>query len=62
MTELATDILRGAAAIANHLGFPRRTIYHLIAIGKLPHFRLGETICARKSTLASWIENQERAA
>ncbi|MCO5156126.1 MAG: helix-turn-helix domain-containing protein [Aquamicrobium sp.] len=60
--NIAGDILRGADAIARFLGFPRRTIYHLASKNGLPHFKLGETICARKSTLANWIAEQERAA
>lgn len=60
--NLAADILRGADAIAAHLGFPRRAIYHLVAKGRLPHFRLGDTVCARRSTLARWIEQQEAQA
>jgi hypothetical protein len=27
---------------------------------RMPHFRLGATICARKSTLLRWIEDRER--
>ena len=60
--NLATDILRGADAIAGFLGFPRRTIYHLASKNGLPHFKLGETICARRSTLTSCIEQQEAQA
>lgn len=60
--NLANDILRGADAIAAFLGFPRRAIYHLVSKGALPSFRLGETVCARKSTLTAWISEQERAA
>jgi excisionase family DNA binding protein len=60
--NLAGDLLRGANAIAAYLGFPRRTIYHAVANGHLPHFKIGETICARKSTLAAWIAEKERAA
>ncbi len=60
--ELKDDILRGADAIATYLGFPRRAVYHAVAKGHLPHFRIGETVCARKSTLTAWIEAQEAAA
>lgn len=60
--NLAADILRGADAIAKHLGFPRRAIYHLVSKGGLPTFRLGETVCARKSTLTRWIQVQEARA
>jgi excisionase family DNA binding protein len=61
-SPLAADILRGADAIAKHLGFPRRAVYHAVSKGSLPTFRIGETVCARKSTLAAWIEGQESAA
>ncbi|WP_281061114.1 excisionase family DNA-binding protein [Mesorhizobium sp. M1E.F.Ca.ET.063.01.1.1] len=54
--------MRGADAIAGYLGFPRRTVYHAVSKGRLPHFRLGETLCARKSTLTNWIAEQERRA
>lgn len=58
--NLAADILRGADAIAAFMGFPRRAIYHLVAKGAMPHFKLGDIICARKSTLTNWISEQER--
>ncbi|MGO4677514.1 helix-turn-helix transcriptional regulator [Bosea sp. 2YAB26] len=60
--NIATDILRGADAIAAFMGLPRRAIYHAAAKGTLPVFRLGETILARKSTLLAWIADQELAA
>jgi excisionase family DNA binding protein len=59
---LSADILRGADAIAKFLGFPRRAIYHLVSKGGLPSFRLGETVCARRSTLTAWIAAQEQRA
>jgi hypothetical protein len=62
MTEMAKDILRGAAAIADHLGFPRRIVYHLAANDNLPIFKLGATICARKTTLESWLTAKEAGA
>jgi excisionase family DNA binding protein len=58
---LAADLLRGAEAIAGYLGFPRRAVYHAVAKNHLPHFRIGDTVCARKSTLQAWIAKQERA-
>jgi excisionase family DNA binding protein len=61
-SPLATDILRGADAIAEFLGFGRRTIYHLNANGTLPTFRMGGIVCARKSILIAWIAAQETAA
>ncbi|EBU7498353.1 hypothetical protein DK058_26135, partial [Salmonella enterica subsp. enterica serovar Typhi] len=59
--ELAEDILRGADAIATYMGLPRRAVYHAVAKGQLPAFRIGETVCARKSTLRGWIAKQEAA-
>lgn len=57
--NIAGDILQGAAAIAAFLGFKRRTIYHLVASGGLPSFRMGDIVCARRSTLTAWIAEQE---
>lgn len=60
--NLSADLLRGADAIATFLGFPRRTVYHAVSKGHLPHFRIGETVCARRSTLTNWISEQEGRA
>jgi hypothetical protein len=61
--RLAEDILQGAAAIAVYLfgaADERRRVYYLIETGQLPHFRIGKArVCARRSTLASWITTQE---
>jgi excisionase family DNA binding protein len=58
---LADDILRGADEIAAFLGIKqRRKIYHVVETGKLPVFRLGAILCARKSKLLEWIEQQEK--
>jgi len=61
---LANDLLRGADAIAEFVfGSPKhkRKIYYLATEAKLriPVFRIGAVICARKSTLIDWIERQE---
>jgi hypothetical protein len=61
---LGDDLLRGAEAIAAFLfGDPklRRKVYYLTgdARTRMPHFKLGAVICARKSTLLRWIEAQE---
>ena len=63
--SLAGDLLRGADQIAGFLfGNPkeRRKIYHLAETSRLPVFRLGAVVCARKSTLLSWIIEQEMQA
>lgn len=59
---IADDVLQGAEPIAAFLGLSARQLYHLVQQGALPVFRLGATICARKSTLLKWIAEQEGAA
>lgn len=66
-TGLSGDLLHGADAIAEFLfGSPdhRRKIYYYTSDARvrMPHFRLGSVICARKSTLIDWIARQEQAA
>jgi hypothetical protein len=59
---LATDLLRGADEIAEFLfgdKQQRRKVYHL-ANSRLPTFRLGSLLCARRSTLLEWIAEQEQ--
>ncbi len=60
--EFAHDILRGAEDLAQFLfgdREQRRKVYHLAATSNLPVFKLGSMICARKSVLLRWIEEQE---
>jgi hypothetical protein len=61
-TELADDILEGADAIAEFLfgsRSNRRKVYYLAECSKLPIFRLGSVLCARKSVLLQFIAGQE---
>jgi hypothetical protein len=60
--EFAADMLRGADEIALYLygdREQRRKVYHLVATSRLPVFKLGSMICARRSVLLKWVENQE---
>ena len=60
--EFAKDMLRGADEIAQFLfgaETQRRKVYHLVATSNLPVFKLGSMICARKSVLLKWVEEQE---
>ena len=62
-TELAADLLRGADKIAEFVfgdGAQRRKVYHLAETSRLPVFRLGAVLCARRSVLLEWIAEQER--
>lgn len=61
--EFAPDLLRGGAEIAEFLfddPGQRRKVYHLAKTSRLPVFRLGSLLCARKSTLLDWVARQER--
>jgi hypothetical protein len=59
----ADDLLRGADEIAEFLfgdRAKRRKVYHLATL-RLPVFRLGGSmLCARKSVLLKFVEDQER--
>lgn len=60
--RLADDLLEGAEGIAEFLfgdAKKRRRVYHLAENKRLPVFRLGAVLCARKSTLMDWIAKQE---
>lgn len=61
-TQFSKDLLRGAEEIAEFVfgdRTRRRKVYHLVATSNLPIFKLGSMICARKSVLLKWIEDQE---
>lgn len=65
MTDLSNDILTGADQIAGFIyGDPKKRskVYHLADKAKLPVFKIGKTICARKSTIMAWISEQEKVA
>ena len=60
--ELADDILEGADAIATFLfgaKGTRRRVYYLVESSRLPVFRFGSMLCARKSVLLKYISGQE---
>lgn len=60
--SIGNDVLLGADGVAEFLygsADMRRKVYNLVQQRKLPHFRLGASICARKSVLLEWISRQE---
>jgi hypothetical protein len=68
-TSLSGDLLRGAAEIAEFVfgdSAQRRRVYHLATEvqeeRRIPIFRLGNVLCARRSTLLRWIAEQEAGA
>lgn len=61
-TAPLVDLIYGAAAIGAVLGLSRRQIYHLCESGLLPAFKIGSTVCARRSSLIAWLQNLETAS
>ena len=60
--QLADDMLEKADAIAQFLFGSkelRHKVYYLSECSKLPVFRLGSVLCARKSVLLKFIGGQE---
>lgn len=60
--DLADDILRGAEQIAEFLfgdRASRRKVYYLAECTKIPLFRIGSVLHARRTVLLSWIAGQE---
>ncbi len=60
--ELADDLLHGADEIAEFIfgkRGSRRKVYYLAECTRLPVFRLGSMLCARRSVITGWIESQE---
>lgn len=56
------DLCYGADAIAAHLGIEPRQVYHLHENERLPTFKVGRKVCARRSALDAWLVRQEQGA
>jgi excisionase family DNA binding protein len=53
------DLLYGVAPIAAHLNLNAAQVYHLVAEGRLPSFKIGGRVCARRSSIAAWLAKME---
>lgn len=58
--DLSSDVVWGAAAIAEYLGMTRRQVYHACYQEHLPIIRIGSTLACRKSTLMAFITEREQ--
>ena len=58
-TKSTPDLLYGVPRIAEYLGLTPAAVYHLAAQKRIPTFRMGKTVCARRSTLAARIAELE---
>ena len=56
------DLLYGAGRIAEYLELSPDAVYHLARQRRLPTFRMGRTICARKSAIAAKLDELESDA
>ncbi|MEF2555535.1 helix-turn-helix domain-containing protein [Aurantimonas sp. C2-5-R2] len=53
------DLLIGAGGIAKFLGVTARQVYKMTYAGELPHFKIGGSVAARRSSLTRWMGEQE---
>jgi hypothetical protein len=58
--KLADDLLIGAQAIADEIGFRVTTVYVLAKEKRIPVFKLGGIICARRSQMEKALWAQPR--
>ncbi|RRD21603.1 DNA-binding protein [Brucellaceae bacterium VT-16-1752] len=58
----AADLLYGVDPIAEFLGISTKQARHRIREGRIPIFRIGGTICSRKTTLTRWLADMEASA
>jgi excisionase family DNA binding protein len=58
MTDQA-DLLYGVPKIADFLGLTKRATYHLIESKRMPYFKIGATVCARRASLLAALERME---
>ena len=56
------DLLYGMSKIADYMGVKRSVAYHLAATQRIPVFRIGRTVCARRSTVSAALEQMEAAS
>jgi hypothetical protein len=60
--QQSEDLLYGYGAIAAYLNLRIRQAKHIAEKQSLPTFKIGKTVCARRSTLSAWLAEQEMTA
>jgi hypothetical protein len=59
MQEPTVDLLYGVPRIAEFLGLTPAAVYHLAAQKRIPTFKIGKTVCARRNKLIAALEELE---
>jgi excisionase family DNA binding protein len=52
-------LLSGTKSIAEYLDLAERQVRHLMDTSNIPYFKMGGTICCRRSTLDAWLAELE---
>ncbi len=60
--DLADDLLDGAAEIGAFMNWNQRRVFYAAEHNLIPIFRIGNRLCARKSSLRRRIEDLEQRA
>ena len=58
-TTIPGDLLYGAPAMADFIGITERQVRHRCDTDQLPHFKIGKTLCGRKTTIGRWLDESE---
>ena len=53
------DLLWGVASIASYLGVKRGVASRLVETRRIPYFKVGRTVCARRSKLIAVLDQLE---
>ena len=56
-TPIKADLLYGCAAIGEFLDLSAYQVQHQVDAGRIPHFRIGKTICATRAALTAWLND-----
>lgn len=62
MSDQDDDLLYGVPAIAEAFRWRPRQVYHLADKHGLPTFKVGRTVCARRSEVRAWIARVAEAS
>lgn len=58
--QTSPELLHGLEQIGGHLGLSARQAKHLHDTDRLPTFKIGRAVCARRSDLNAWLEEQAK--